>query len=72
MSRSSAYRPENAAVISARTAVRMGTIAWLLAAAIGIPVLLVRDAGAAWWTATCAIGIVSGLGGLIYLQSKLK
>ncbi|MDO9485478.1 MAG: hypothetical protein Q7K25_05410 [Actinomycetota bacterium] len=72
MSRSSAYRPEHAAVISALLAVRLGTIAWILAAAIGIPILLIRDSGIAWWTLTCAIGVTSGIGGLAYLRSKLN
>jgi uncharacterized protein (DUF779 family) len=72
MSRSSAYHPENAAVNSAFTAVRLGTVAWVIAASIGIPILLVRDAGAAWWATTCAIGVISGVGGLFYLRSKLQ
>ncbi|MDO8732427.1 MAG: hypothetical protein Q7L55_07645 [Actinomycetota bacterium] len=72
MSRSSAYRPEHEAVISASTAIRLGTVAWVLAAAIGLPILLARDAGAGWWMLTCAIGMVSGLGGLFYLRGKLR
>ncbi|HBJ73097.1 MAG TPA: hypothetical protein DDY88_05200 [Actinobacteria bacterium] len=72
MSHSSAYRPENDAVLSALSAVRMGTIAWVLAAAIGVPILLARDAGAGWWLLTCAIGVISGVGGLLFLRGKLK
>ncbi len=72
MSRSSAYRPEQAAIISARTAVQLGTLAWVVAAAIGIPILIARDSGIAWWSMTCAIGVISGLGGLLYLRGKLN
>lgn len=72
MSHSSAYRPENDAVLSTLSAVRMGTIAWVLAAAIGVPILLARDAGAGWWLLTCAIGVISGVGGLLFLRGKLK
>ncbi|MDP2013456.1 MAG: hypothetical protein Q8L05_04435 [Actinomycetota bacterium] len=72
MSRSSAYRPEHDSVISARTAIRLGTIAWVLAAVIGVPILLARDSGLGWWLMTCAIGIISGLGGLVYLRGKLQ
>ena len=72
MSRSSAYRPEHDAVISARTAVRLCTLAWVLAAAVGVPILIARDSGLSWWLMTCAIGVVSGLGGLLYLRGKLR
>ena len=59
-------------MISAQTAVRLGTVAWVLAAVIGIPILLARNAGAGWWVLTCAIGVVSGVGGLFYLRGKLR
>lgn len=72
MSHSSAYRPEHDSVISAQVAVRVGTIAWVIAAAIGVPILLARDSGVAWWLMTCAIGVISGLGGLVYLRAKLR
>ena len=72
MSRSSAYRPEHDAVISARTAVRLGTLAWVIAAIIGVPILIARDSGLSWWLLTCAIGVISGLGGLLYLEGKLR
>ena len=72
MSRSSADRPEHDAVISARTAVRLGTLAWVIAAAVGVPILIARDSAISWWLLTCAIGVISGLGGLLYLQAKLK
>lgn len=71
-SRSSAYRPELSAVRSAQAAVRLGTLAWILAGLVGVPVLVVRDAGASWWLLTCAIGIVSGLFGLLYLRAKAR
>lgn len=70
--RSGAYRPELSAVRSAQTVVRLGTLAWILAALIGVPLLMVRDAGASWWLLTCAIGVISGLGGLLYLRGKAR
>ena len=72
MSPSSAYRPEHDSVISARTAVRLGTLAWVVAAIIGVPILSARDSGLRWWLTTCAIGVISGLGGLVYLRGKLR
>lgn len=56
---------------SATLPVRIGTAAWALA---GVALLVSRDRlaehGATWWLGACAIGVVSGLGGLLYLRIR--
>lgn len=72
MSRSSAFRPQADAISSAKVAVRAGTIAWLLAAPVGSVVLVRQGEGASAWLLTCAIGVISGIGGLLFLRRKLR
>jgi hypothetical protein len=56
---------------SATLPVRIGTALWAIA---GLILLTQRDRlaehDAQWWLGACAIGVVSGLGGLVYLRIR--
>ena len=46
------------------------TGAWLLA---GLVLLLLAgrlDDGQRWWIATCAVGVISGVGGMVYVKRR--
>ncbi|MEY4137561.1 MAG: hypothetical protein RL205_1689 [Actinomycetota bacterium] len=57
----------------ALTPIAIGTVAWALAA---VALLLVRDsletAGTTWWFGACAVGIISGLGGIAYVLYRRR
>jgi hypothetical protein len=50
-----------------------GTAAWIIAA---IALLFFRDslesAGTIWWFGACAIGVISGLGGIAYVLHRRR
>jgi len=53
-------------------AVRTGTAIWLIA---GIALLVLRERipqGSDWWLGTCAVAIVSGVGGILYLRRRRR
>lgn len=72
MSRSSAYRPQAESIMSAQVAVRAGTLAWVLAAVVGTVVVVRNGDAMTPWLLTCAIGIISGIGGLLFLRRKAR
>ena len=46
------------------------TCAWLLA---GLVLIVIRDRlsdGQRWWIATCAVAVISGVGGMIYVKRR--
>jgi ABC-type nickel/cobalt efflux system permease component RcnA len=56
----------------ALVAVSTGTIIWLV---VGVVLLILRERipqGSQWWLATCAIAVVSGVGGIIYLRRRRR
>jgi hypothetical protein len=50
-----------------------GTVGWIIAA---IALLFFRDsldsAGTSWWFGACAIGVISGLGGIAYVLHRRR
>lgn len=52
--------------------ITIGTALW---AVLGVGLLIGRDAipaGNEWWLATCAVAVVSGLGGIGYLRRRSR
>lgn len=50
--------------------IAIGTALW---AVVGVGLLIGRTgipAGSEWWLATCAVAVVSGLGGIAYLRRR--
>lgn len=51
--------------------VTLGTAVWLVA---GLILLLLRDQpimqGRSWWLGVCAVGAISGIGGVVYLRFR--
>ena len=51
----------------------LGTVTWVIAAVV---LLFVRDsletAGTTWWFGACAVGIISGLGGIAYVLYRRR
>ena len=51
----------------------LGTVTWAIAAVV---LLFVRDslktAGTTWWFGACAVGIISGLGGIAYVLYRRR
>jgi hypothetical protein len=72
MSRTSAYRAEPGSVASAQVALRVGTLAWAGAAVIGTLIVRTQNGNIAHWIAMCAIGVVSGILGLVFLKRKAR
>ena len=72
MSRTSAYRAEPGSVASAQVALRVGTLAWVGAAVIGALIVHSQNGNITHWLAMCAIGVVSGTLGLVFLQRKAR
>jgi len=62
----------NQAKDDALVAVSTGTIIWL---AVGVVLLILRERipqGSEWWLGTCAVAIISGVGGILYLRRRLR
>ncbi len=72
MSRTSAYRAEPGSVASAQVAVRIGTLAWVIAGAIGAIVVSRNDGNVQQWLFMSVIGIASGVLGLVFLRRKAR
>lgn len=56
----------------ALVAVTTGTVVWLV---VGCVLLLLRDRiepGSEWWLWTCLVGVVSGVGGILYLRRRRR
>ena len=56
----------------ALVAVSTGTVVWLVA---GVALLVLREhipQGSQWWLATCAIAVMSGVGGFLYLRRRRR
>jgi hypothetical protein len=52
--------------------ITIGTAVW---AVLGVGLLIGRaaiPAGNEWWLATCAVAVVSGLGGILYLRRRAR
>ena len=50
--------------------ITIGTVAWLIA---GVVLLVLRDQlapGSRWWIGSCAVGVISGVGGMIYVKRR--
>ena len=53
--------------------IAVGTIAWTVAGIVLLALLLVGNeqiADQRWWLSTCAVGCISGIGGLIYVKRR--
>ena len=53
-------------------AVTTGTAVWLIA---GVILLALRGripAGSEWWLGTCAVAVISGVGGIFYLRRRRR
>ncbi|MDD2818784.1 MAG: hypothetical protein PHN51_09965 [Candidatus Nanopelagicales bacterium] len=72
MSRTSAYRAEPGSVASAQVAVRIGTLAWVIAGVVGAVVLKTQDGNVQQWLLMSAIAITSGVLGLVFLRRKAQ
>jgi len=72
MSRTSAYRAEPGSVASAQVALRVGTLAWIGAGAAGSLIVQSQNGNITHWLAMCAIGVVSGTLGLVFLKRKAR
>ena len=72
MSRTSAYRADPGSVASAQVAVRVGTLAWVMAGVIGAVVLKANDGNIQQWVLMSTIGIASGVLGLVFLRRKAQ
>lgn len=72
MSRTGAYRAEPGSVASAQVAVRIGTLAWVIAGITGAVVLAANDGNVQQWILTSIIGIASGILGLAFLRRKAR
>ncbi len=62
----------NHAKDDALVAVSTGTIIWLV---VGVVLLVLRDRipqGSDWWLGTCAVAIISGVGGILYLRRRQR
>ena len=56
----------------ALVAVSTGTVIWLV---VGVVLLVLRERipqGSQWWLATCAIAVMSGIGGIVYLRRRRR
>ena len=57
----------------ALTPIIIGTVAWVIAI---VALLFFRDslatAGTTWWFGACAVGIISGLGGIAYVLYRRR
>lgn len=57
----------------ALTPIVIGTAAWVIAALV---LLFFRDslaaAGTTWWFGACAVGVISGLGGIAYVLYRRR
>jgi uncharacterized membrane protein len=56
----------------ALVAVTTGTVVW---AAAGLVLLVLRDRiepGSEWWLWTCAVAVISGAGGILYLRRRRR
>ena len=51
----------------------LGTVAWMIAAVV---LLFFRsslsEAGTTWWFGACAVGVISGLGGIAYVLHRRR
>lgn len=72
MSRTSAYRAEPGSVASAQVAVRIGTLAWVIAGVVGAVVLKTQDGNVQQWLLMSTIAIASGVLGLVFLRRKAQ
>jgi hypothetical protein len=72
MSRTSAYRAEPGSVTSAQVAVRIGTLAWVIAGITGAVVIALNDGNVQQWILMSIIGITSGVLGLAFLRRKAR
>ena len=56
----------------ALVAVSTGTIIWLV---VGAALLVLRERipqGSEWWLGTCAVAVISGVGGILYLRRRRR
>ena len=56
----------------ALVAVCTGTIIWLV---VGAALLVLRERipqGSEWWLGTCAVAVISGVGGILYLRRRRR
>ena len=62
----------NYAKDDALVAVSTGTIIWLV---VGVVLLILRERipqGSEWWLGTCAVAVISGVGGILYLRRRRR
>ena len=62
----------NYAKDDALVAVSTGTIIWLV---VGVVLLILRERipqGSEWWLGTCAVAVISGVGGILYLRRRQR
>ena len=62
----------NYAKDDALVAVSTGTIIWLV---VGVVLLAWRERipqGSQWWLGTCAVAVISGVGGILYLRRRQR
>ena len=62
----------NHAKDDALVAVSTGTIIWLV---VGVVLLILRDRipqGSEWSLGTCAVAVISGVGGILYLRRRRR
>lgn len=62
----------NRAKDDALVAVSAGTITWLV---VGAALLVLRERipqGSEWWLGTCAVAVMSGVGGILYLRRRRR
>ena len=62
----------NHAKDDALLAVSTGTIIWLV---VGAALLVLRERipqGSEWWLGTCAVAVISGVGGILYLRRRRR
>jgi ABC-type nickel/cobalt efflux system permease component RcnA len=53
-------------------AVSTGTVIWLI---VGGVLLVLRERipqGSEWWLGTCAVAVISGVGGILYLRRRRR
>ena len=56
----------------ALVAVTTGTVIWMV---VGLVLLVLRgriESGSEWWLWTCAVAVISGAGGILYLRRRRR
>ncbi|MBU6245690.1 MAG: hypothetical protein KGP12_10805 [Actinomycetales bacterium] len=50
--------------------IAIGTLGWLVAGAVLLMLGSRLSADSRWWIGSCAVGVISGVGGMIYVKRR--